>query len=417
MVRKGPHPARFALLMLPFGAAFGFVSFALPVLAVRHGIPEATMGKVVAATFLPHSIKVFWAPVVDTTLDRRLWYLIALVLTALGAVASASMPLGPETLGALTVVLIASQVGLTLMNMAVESFMGLTVPEDEKARASGWYNAAQFVAIGLGGWFALKLASWLSAGWQVGVVYALIMLPCAAGLIGLEVPRTHAERLGDSLRQLGRDLWSLVTSRFGLTGLIIAVSPVGAGAVQNLFQATAGRWGIAPPYEMQLLSWHLNADDILGLFNGLLGAALSGTGAMLGGWLAERVPRRLAYGGAGLALALSGIGMALAPRAPWTFIVFAGLYNFFTGVAFASFTGFVLETIGRGAVATKYNIFASLANVAIGYTTTADSVAMDHGGKLWGTTYMLLTDAGLTFAGITLLAILYFSTRAKSPAA
>src|SRR5262249_62024972 len=79
---RAPPPSRFAFLMLPFGLAFGFVSFALPVLAPRRGIPDATIAKVIAAAYLVHTFKPLWAPIVDTTLDRKVWYLIALTLTA-----------------------------------------------------------------------------------------------------------------------------------------------------------------------------------------------------------------------------------------------------------------------------------------------------------------------------------------------
>jgi MFS family permease len=414
--RKGPHPWLFSVLILPYGSAFGFVAFALPILAVRHDVPEATMGKIVASTFLVHTIKPLWAPLVDTTLSRRTWYLIANLLTAFGAFVTAAMPISKDHLGALTAVLLASQIGLTLMGMACEGFLALAVPEEEKGRASGFYNAAIYVGNGLGGWFALKLASWLPEGWMVGAVYAAIMLPCSLPLLALHIPRAeeHAHTLRHALRQLGRDLRSLVRSRFGLTGLIIALSPVGAGAVQNLFGATAGRWGLAPPYTWTVFGTVLDADDILGLVGGLLGAILSAAGALLGGWLADRVPRRLAYAGAGFSMAICAIGMALAARAPWAYVLFGSFYNFFTGLAFAAFTSFVLETIGHGAVATKYNIFAGCANFAIFYSGTADSFALERFGADWGTTGMLFSDALLTMGGITLLLVMLVMTRQRN---
>jgi PAT family beta-lactamase induction signal transducer AmpG len=413
MPRKGPHPVRFAILILPYGMAFGMVSQSLAVLATQAGIPEATFGGVIASAYFVHSFKVLWAPLVDSTLSRKTWYLISILLTAFGVVASMSMPLTVAGLGALTVVVLVSQVGLTLMCMACEGFLGLAVPDEEKGRASGWYNAAQFVANGLGGWFLLKLSDWLPARWLAGAAFGALMLPCALALIGLRVPREaeHRAKLGVALRQLVRDLLGLVKTRFALTGLVISLTPVGAGAVQNLFPATAGRWGITESYRLAVFGMTLDSHDIIGLFNGFVGAFLSGGGALVGGWLADRMPRRLAYAGAGFTMAMTGIVMALMPREPWAWIVFASIYNFFTGLAFAAFTSFVLEAIGKGAVATKYNLFTMCANFAIGYTTSFDSRALDR----WGTSGMLFTDAGLTLAGCAVLVAVFLIWR-KPPA-
>ena len=93
--------------------------------------------------------------------------------------------------------------------------------------------------------------------------------------------------------------------------------------------------------------------------------------------------------------------MALAPRAPWSYITFSLLYSFLNGAAFTCFSSFVFETIGRGAAATKYNIFASLANLAIAYVTRLDGGA--HGR--WGASGLLFGDAALTGVGIVVVTL------------
>jgi MFS family permease len=407
-MRKGPHPALFSVLILPFGAAFGFVAYALPVIATRHGVAASEIGDVIAATFLVHSIKPLWAPVVDTTLTRKIWYLIALVLTALGVVALSSMPVSEDGLRGLYLVVMASQIGLTLMGMACESFIALTVPEEEKGRAAGWYNAGNFAGVGLGGWAALRLTALLPSGWMVGAVIGAVMLLCGLPLLAIPAPvHDHARRLGAAMGELGRDFVKLFTNRYTLTGLIIALTPVGAGAVQNMFNATAPKWGVDAGYHTVFLGMPVVADDILGFVNGLLGGLASAGGALIGGWLADRMPRRLAYASAGACLALCAVGMAFTPRTPAIFVVWLLVYSLFTGIAFAAFSAFVLETIGGGAVATKYNIFAGAANLAIAYTTHFDGVSLNR----WDTRGMLLTDAGLSAVGITLLVVMYVLVR------
>src|ERR1700712_3265236 len=119
---KGPHPALFFALILPYGASFGYVSVAVPYIATHSGgLTAEQAGTLVAAAFGPHAIKFLWAPVVDTTLTKKAWYLIALLLVAAGSIVSASVPIDVPRLPLLTTVIVASQVGLTLLNMACES--------------------------------------------------------------------------------------------------------------------------------------------------------------------------------------------------------------------------------------------------------------------------------------------------------
>jgi PAT family beta-lactamase induction signal transducer AmpG len=397
-MRRGPAPILFSILVLPYGASFGYVSVALPFLATSHGVSVEAIGAVVAAAYLPHGIKFLWAPLVDTTLRQKTWYLIALALVGLGTVASAAMPLQASTLGALTAVVLLSQIGLTLMGMTCENFLAHDVPDDEKGRAAGWYQAGSFIGNGVGGGAALWLSQKLPAPWQVGGTLAVLMLACSAPLLVLAEPvQKEGRRLGRALRALGVDLKKLATSRVGLLGALVCLSPIGTGAAGNYWAAVAG-------------SWHASA-DMVALVTGALGGIISGIGCLGGGWLADRMNRRVAYTVAGAFTALSGLAMAFAPRAPWSYALFTLLYSFLNGVAFAAFSSFVLETIGRGAAATKYNIFASLANLAISYVTRLDGVA--HGR--WGATGLLIGDAALTGAGIVVVTLVAVTLMKRGP--
>ena len=153
MPRRGPHPALFFLLILPYGTSYGYVGVTLVALASNPAlhIPPEEMGKIIAAVFAVHGFKFLWAPLVDTTLDRKTWYLISLVLVIVGTVATTAVPLTLETLPLLKWVAVPSQVGLTLMGMSCEGLLGLTVPEEDKGRASGLYQAGMLVGNGVGG--------------------------------------------------------------------------------------------------------------------------------------------------------------------------------------------------------------------------------------------------------------------------
>ena len=367
----------------------------------RAGIPVKDFAAVISAAFLVHSVKILWAPVVDAFFSKRAWYLAGLGLAAAGVMASSLVPITPGTLRQLVVIVMASQLGLTLMGFACENFLA-ALPTEEKGRASGFYQAGNFIGLGVGGGLALELTSRMPHLWMAGAVVCVAMAPCALALVGMPEPSHKGEPVLLALRQLGRDFIALlavkrggrwIVSAVGVTGMLIALSPVSAGAAGNLWPSIADAWGAS--------------EGAVGLVNGWLGGVVGGLGALLGGWMADRLDRRVAYALAGALTAVSGLAMAAGPRAPWAFVAGALVYSLFNGVAYATFSAFVLDTIGHGAVATKYNIFAGLANFAIAYMNLVDAHAFDR----WHATGMLVTDAAATFGGIAFLLAVVFALR------
>ncbi|HEU4406520.1 MAG TPA: MFS transporter [Polyangiaceae bacterium] len=403
-MRKGPHPAAFFFLILPYGGSFGFVSVALPYIATARGIAPSEVGAVVALAYLPHAWKFLWAPLVDATLTRKGWYLAGLALVVAGTFAQAAMPITREGLGALSAVVVASQLGLTIVRMALEGLIALGVPDDEKGKAAGWSEAGAQVGLGVGGGAALALSERLPRGWQVGLVMSAVMVVSALALARVPTPPEGLARgaaregaIGGRARAqlvaILRDVWSVASTRAGLLGLLVALLPVGAGAASNLWSAVSRDWGVSA--------------DTVALVTGALGGLAGAGGAMAGGWLADRLNRRVAYALCGAATALTALAMAAAPRAPAAYVAFTLAYSFLGGAAYACFAAFVLECIGLGAVATKYNVFASLSNLAISYTTRLDAGAHER----FGSGGMLVVDAGLTLGGVALLLALVALTR------
>jgi MFS transporter, PAT family, beta-lactamase induction signal transducer AmpG len=78
------------------------------------------------------------------------------------------------------------------------------------------------------------------------------------------------------------------------------------------------------------------------------------------------------------------------------FVLWTSLYAFSSGMAYSGFSAFVLEAIGKGAAATKYNVFASLSNAPIYYMIYIDEWA--HGK--WGEFGMLTTESIMALLGI-----------------
>ena len=167
---------------------------------------------------------------------------------------------------------------------------------------------------------------------------------------------------------------------------LIGRAPVGCGALTNLFSA------LAPDYRAPA--------EIVELVNGLGGGISGALGSVLGGYLADKMNRRLCYALAGGITALCAFAMAAAPMGPATYTWGTLTYSFANGIAFAAFAGMVLEMVSHSAaVATKYTLFTAVSNQAISYSTWLDGKASER----WGARGSVAFDGVLTFAGIAIL--------------
>ena len=181
--------------------------------------------------------------------------------------------------------------------------------------------------------------------------------------------------------------------------LFLCFLPIGSGAASNLWSAVASDWKASA--------------DTVALVTGVLGGILSAAGCLLGGWICDRMDRKNAYVVYGALQAACAFGMALAPRTQGMYVVFTSLYAFITGLTYAGFSAFVLEAMGTGAAATKYNVFCSLSNTPIYYMTLIDGQAHAR----WGAAGMLNTEAVICLLGMVLFfGVVAFLKRPKSPA-
>jgi len=78
------------------------------------------------------------------------------------------------------------------------------------------------------------------------------------------------------------------------------------------------------------------------------------------------------------------------------YIGFTMTYALVTGLTYAGFSAVVLEAIGLGAAATKYNVFASLSNMPIAYMTVIEGWAQTR----WNVSGRLFAEAFFATAGL-----------------
>jgi MFS transporter, PAT family, beta-lactamase induction signal transducer AmpG len=135
--------------------------------------------------------------------------------------------------------------------------------------------------------------------------------------------------------------------------------------------------------------------------------------AITGGYLCDRIDRKMAYGLYGMLQAFAAIAMAIAPRTESMFVLFTLTYGLINGLAYAGFTAVTLEAMGLGAAATKYTLFASLSNVPIGYMIFVDGWVQTH----WGSGAMLCAEAAICLTSLLGFVLVATATKRTARAA
>ena len=410
-----PTPAWYFLFLdFPYAATVGFITIAMPFWLRRGGIPLDEIALVEAAALGPLAYKIFWIPLLDLGSFKRLWYLGCALLVAGLLVAAAMVEDPARHLGLFGALLTAMVAAATTQHAALNALMALTPRPEDKGKVGGYAMACNVGGTGLFGFAAIQLAEHLSPR-LAGLTLAACSLSGAALALRIVEPRTVDDavaRAGSLARALGLHLWAMlkdlgrtVTSREGFTGLLICLAPVGCQAMSNLFS------GVGVEYQA--------GAGVIAWTNGVGGGIAGGLGSLLGGWLADRMNRRVAYALSGGLTALCAVAMALAPMTPATYTWGVLTYLFAGGIAFATWAGMVLEMVDRtAAAATKYALFNAAANGAINYVTALNGV-----GSAWGVAHLglapargaLYTDAALTAGGVTFLAVLVLVMRARAP--
>lgn len=364
---------------LPFGFFTGFFMVAMPFLLTARGMPLDRVGAITVIVLIPTYTSFLLTPLADCGLPRRTW---AFLLAAIAALcAAAAVPLlnraaAGETAGFTALI----TVGLLAAQMYCSTMGGMTpnlVEPAGTATVSAWLNVANLGGIGLGGQLAIlsiqHLGLHLGAFTEALIVFAPSLLLLAVGK-ERRVPRGF----GETFRRLAGDLWTISRTRAALIGLLIFITPSATFAAINFFSGMGADFHASP----SVTTW-------------LTGAAgnslLCSIGAFLGGWLANRVDRRMLFVGTGVVAALGSMGMAFGPRTALVFCAGVGFYYLLAGVNFAACSAAAFDIIGPGnpLSATQFAVLMAACNVAIETVVFGDTRGYAH----FGARGLLLTDA------------------------
>jgi MFS family permease len=393
--RGAVHPVVFLVLYLPFGTVAGYLAVALAYQLKQSGVSTAQIAGLIALATAPHVFKVLWAPLVDTTFTPKAWYACAAVVVALGVAIAGTLPLGPGSIGYLGPLAFLLNLAVTFLGMAAEILMAHATTPEQKGQAGGWSQAGNVGGAGLGGGAGLWMATHLSPPWISSGVLGLAILLCALPLIALPEPSyDHRHRsYRRSLLRVAQDVWSIARSRAGFLALLIFILPLGTGTAANLFAAIAGDWKASA--------------DLVAAVSGVAGGVFATFGAIAGGYVCDWLDRKRAYALFAGVQGLCALAMAVAPHTPAMYTTFTLAYAAINGLAYAGFSALTLETIGKGAAATKYNLLACCSNAPILYVALIEGWIQTR----WGSAAMLTGEAVLAAGGLAIFAAVALITR------
>jgi PAT family beta-lactamase induction signal transducer AmpG len=387
---KSAHPMVFLFLMLPFGIIGGYVTVTFAYLFSKAGVSIEAIAALVGAGLLPQVFKFLWAALVDATLSLKKWYILSCIITALCILATGVLPIKASSLPALTIIVVVANIAASFLGMATSGLAAHDTPDEQKGTVGGYIQAGNLGGGGLGGGAGLWLAQNVTYAWFPAATLALSCLLCCAALFFVKenISTVKAERITVTLVNLFKDIWSTMKTRLGILAMILCFLPMGTGAASNLWAAVAG-------------NWHASGNTVA-LVTGLMSGLITAAGCLVGGWICDRWDRQIAYVVFGLLQAASAVAMAYSPHTEWMYIFWTTVYAFTLGMAYAGFSAFVFEAIGRGAAATKYTVYASLSNAPIYAMTLIDGWAHDHYGPIG----MLNVEAACAVIGIILFIVL-----------
>jgi len=388
---KHPHPWVFLALVIPFGVSTGYVLVTLAFMLAAKGVTVAAIGALAAASTLPQTWKVLWAPLTDTTLSPKLWYLIGAVGVGLTILAMSVIPQAASTIPVLSALAMVSSVASSLCGMTADSFLA-HFDVRQQGRASGWYQAGNFAGQGVGGGIGLYLAQHVQAQWVSGAGLGLLCVACAAVLpLVPAVPRLVRPSIAATLMQVLREVWAVIRSRAGLLVIFLMLLPIGSGGLGSWSQVAS--------------EWKVSADTVA-LTGGVVAGVVSGVAALLGGYVCDWMDRRTAYCLFGVLIAVELVITAWLPRTPATWIGASLLYQALVATCYAAYSAVVLEVIGRGAAATKFNLMASVANVPVAFMPVVDGVLHDR----HGTNAMFYGEAALSVAAAVVFGVVVMAS-------
>jgi PAT family beta-lactamase induction signal transducer AmpG len=365
---------------LTFGLVAGFVITALPFLLSRAGISVDRIAGVSAVASSP----TFWAflltPIVDVGFTRRT-YALALTAASATSLTAALWFFSPDRLGLFTALVLIAEMCIVIQGSATSGWVSEFAIEADRGKIGGWTNAANLGGGAFGAMLLMSAAETLSTH-SLAMLTAATVVASASFLLWLPKPVDPVFRLREVFGGTFRSILKTSRQPQVITGFLLFLAPASCLAAINLFAGLGNDFHAAA----QRVVWVTGAGV----------AIASATGAILGGYIADRIERGMLYLGGGMLAALVSLWMAFTPHTQAAFTVGVLTYNFIAGICYAAFSalGYQLTGNRNPSAATQMALFAAASNAAIVYMTWLDG----QGYRFFGVRGLFVVD-GLASLG------------------
>ncbi|MFB6231002.1 MAG: MFS transporter [Salinibacter sp.] len=367
----------FSALYLVQGIPTGFITITLAALLAEQGYSAGAVAALMTINYVPWGIKVLYGPWLDRHSHsamgrRRPWILVAQcgMLVSLGVLLAVP---GVQGVGLVPIALIIFVYNLfgALQDVATDALAVDLLDPDERGFVSGamWSSKIGGIAIG-GAGMSMVLNQF---GWRPAIAVQLVLLLIAVGFPLLLRERasdrywapsaTNATSPADptdaAAHESIRDVVARLVDTFRRPVASILALLALLAAVPTRMMVTYG-----PVFTVQQLGW---TDTGYSQFAGGPALLAGAAGAVLGGWLADRLGRRRMVAAA--AVGIIATFLAFATTRPWWSVsglvvafLLAGM--FFDMTLRMSLQAIYMTTTRDAVAATQFTIYMTLGNMS-----------------------------------------------------
>ena len=360
-------------MAMPYGSFNGVIAVGLPFVLRKQGLSVDRIAAIAALVQAPAIWYVLWAPAVDIKFRRRTWIVALSVLSGIATTVAFHLT-GTGSIRLASGIFVLASAFNQPVSSAVGGLVAAVIPGPSRGQAGGATQSGILAAGVVAGGLAVLLADHASITTAATVAGLLIVLPSSAALLVRE-PRRLERNRRTHIKRMIAEIKSAVRRRNLWLGMLLFLSPCGAGALMNLFSSVA-------------IDYRASTNTVVVVV--ALAGLLTATGALLGGRLLDRIDRWRSYPISGLATSLVVMAMLFAPFRPATYIVGAAAYSIATGFGYAAFMALALDLVGGDAAAgsTLFTLLTAAVNIPVVYMIRLDGL----GHARFGVRGMLAAD-------------------------
>ena len=349
---------------LPLGAQGTLTLITVPQLLAANGVPQDHITAVTGFALIPGFCGFALAPLLDWRFSRRFY---AIAFTLMAAVCQFGAMISVRDLTALSWMLFASGIAISLSVAAVGGWFGNLTPTEAKGRLGVWFTVANLG----GGGVVAGSAIWVLRDLPYPVGAGLLCLTIALAIplyLWVPCPPADGRLASESFAAFARDVLALLRKPAVLVTLALFLAPTASFALTNQLS------GVGADFHA--------SEGFVGLIGGLGIAAAGVLGSLLISPLSVRLPPRVLYLAVGLTGAAFSLSLMVMARTPAIFGVAMLGENLFQAASFSVQNIIVLRTIGHDnpLAATQFGLLNGATMVPLTYMQFIDGQAYDFSG-------------------------------------